>query len=249
CRRRGRTRRHDGGRWAGAWRRASANYRSDLDGTEAQRQLGFATAGLVGAVVAAVDDLLQDVQALGHMPDNGVILLQPLAAVFRDEEELAAVRVGATVGHGYRASGVLGRRQVLVLHRVRRSAGAGAGGIPALDDEDAAVHGSRTGGVVVELLPDEVGDALYIARRRLAVERHLDRAAIGGEVGHDRLGWRRLRVRRKSGVLQVRVLGQIGARIPARSCRLAGDEGRRGGGRRRGSSSGGLRSVVVGNRD
>src|SRR5689334_20489490 len=125
---RGWTRRHDGGRRAGAWRRASADHRSDLDSTEAQRQLGFAAARLVGAVVAAVDDLLEDVQALGHMPDDGVILLQPLAAVLRDEEELAAVRVGAAVGHGYRASGVLGRREVLVLHCVRRPAGASAGG-------------------------------------------------------------------------------------------------------------------------
>ncbi len=98
------------------------------------------------------------------------------------EEELAAVRAGAGVGHRENAGTVMAQRGMkFVAELVARSAGAGAGRVAALGHEagDDAVEGRA----VVKAGPRQVDEVLDGERHPISVQLNRDVAAFGLESG------------------------------------------------------------------
>ena len=116
----------------------------------------------------------EHVETLDDLAEQAVLRRQADAARPADEEELAAVRVRAGVGHRHRADLVLRRLGQLVLELVAGAAAARAGRVAALAHEavDDAVEDHPVV-VVVRREEDEVVDGLGGLQR---VERDHDRA-------------------------------------------------------------------------
>src|SRR5450759_3680827 len=97
----------------------------------------------------ALAQLLDHVQAVHHIAEEVVAGGQLAMAVGVADEELAAVGVGARVGHRHGTLSIAPLHG-FVLELVARTSAAGAGGVAALDDEvgDVAVEGEA---VVVPL--------------------------------------------------------------------------------------------------
>src|SRR5580704_14156981 len=120
--------------------------------------LGSATGG------AVVIDRGNHIQARGHLTEQGVGGGQLGAAGADHDEELAAVGVGTTVGHGQAAGHVLaGGGGEFVLELVARAPAAGPGGDAALVDE-ARDHPVE-GGAVVVVVPDQEHEVVDRHRR------------------------------------------------------------------------------------
>src|ERR687897_78930 len=79
-------------------------------------------------------DGVDGAHAGGHAPKDRVLAVEPGRGVGRDDEELAAVRVRAGIGHRKRAADDLVLVD-LVLELVARTAGPGAERAAALDHE------------------------------------------------------------------------------------------------------------------
>src|SRR6516162_1035789 len=110
---------------------------------------GFEDDGFVGLVLCAARDLgdfVGDVLAFDDFTKDGVIASQP-GGWRNSDEELAAVGIGAGVGHGELAGLVESVRRAFgfVLEAIAGAAHAGAGGVASLDHEvgdDAMKDGS-----------------------------------------------------------------------------------------------------------
>src|SRR3972149_9261663 len=84
--------------------------------------------------LVALANSLHRLHARGHSPEDGVAIVQ--AGLGRERYiELAAVGVGAAVGHGQGAEAVLPVGAELVRDTVAGVAAAVAKGVAALDDE------------------------------------------------------------------------------------------------------------------
>ena len=135
-------------------------------------------AGAIPRVPRDVRDLVDDVHAGRDLPEDRVLPVEPGALLGGDDEELAAVRVGAAVRHRERAAD--DRPAVrLVLELVARPTGAVPARAAALDHEVRNDAMERQA-VVVALggKLDEVPDGLG---RVLVVELDVDRAVVGVE--------------------------------------------------------------------
>ena len=134
----------------------------------------------VAAVAREHRDLLGDVLAARHLPEDGVLAVEPRGRVGGDDEELAPVRVRARVRHRERPALDLVVVE-LVLELVARAAGAGALRAAALDHEvgDDAVEDQP----VVEALAGELGEVLDRLRGLVGEELDLDRSFAGVKRG------------------------------------------------------------------
>src|SRR5450759_4136760 len=147
----------------------------------------------VARIARSIDDLVDDVHALRDLAEQRVVLRQAAGEIGLADEELAAIRVRAGVGHRHGAAHVVAL-DALVRERVARSAGTDATGVQrrllavlavaCLGDEardDAVEHD-----VVVEALLGEVDEVLRGLGRRVREQVELDVAELGGEgrAGH-----------------------------------------------------------------
>ena len=82
-----------------------------------------------------IPDFIDDILSGSHFPEDGIILGQAAAVIGQHNKELAAVGIGAGVGHGNRAFGVIQRFRQFIRKSVSRAAGAGAGRVAALNHE------------------------------------------------------------------------------------------------------------------
>ena len=139
----------------------------------------------VAAVAREHRDLLGDVLAARHLPEDGVLAVEPRGRVGGDDEELAPVRVRAGVRHRERPALDLVVVE-LVLELVARAAGAGALRAAALDHEvgDDAVEDQP----VVEALAGELGEVLDRLRGLVGKELDLDRSFAGVKRGFGHAG-------------------------------------------------------------
>src|SRR5688572_27914785 len=125
----------------------------------------------------ALLDGVYDVLPFRHLAEHRVLAVQVRLRRVRDEE-LAAVRVRAGVGHRDHAALVLERIALaLVGELVAGAAAAGAGRVARLDhevvDDAVKLH------AVVEALTGEKYEIVDGLRCVLRVELELDRAAVG----------------------------------------------------------------------
>src|SRR3954470_6939045 len=134
-------------------------------------------ADLVDRLVAPVGlgrlDLVDDVHAVRHAAEDGVLAAEPWSLVGGDDEELRAVGVRAGVGHRQRAADDLVLVE-LVLELVAGAAGARALRAAALEHEvlDHAVEDEA----VVEAVRRELAEVLDRLRGVVVEELELDRA-------------------------------------------------------------------------
>src|SRR5690606_15969046 len=130
-----------------------------------------------------VGDVVEHLAALGHLPEDRVVLLEAITEVIMHDEELAALGVGTGVRHRQGTAHVVEviARQ-LVLEPITRPAGARAGRIATLHHEarDDAVDRSD----VVESIRRQTNEVVHGVRRRLGVELE-DHLALVGDHGGD----------------------------------------------------------------
>src|SRR6185437_2335632 len=123
------------------------------------------------------------IHAVGDLPEDGVLAVQPGRGVRGDDEELRAIGVRAGVRHRQRPADDLVVVD-LVLERVAGTAGPGPLRAAALDHEvlDHAVEDEA----VVEAVAGELAEVLDRLRRILVEEANRYRAGVGlqGRLGH-----------------------------------------------------------------
>src|SRR3954470_9284373 len=128
-------------------------------------------ADLVDRLVAPVGlgrlDLVDDVHAVRHAAEDGVLAAEPWSLVGGDDEELRAVGVRAGVGHRQRAADDLVLVE-LVLELIPRAAGPRAGRVAALDHE--VLDDAMEDDAVVEAVAGELAEVLDGLGRVLVVE-------------------------------------------------------------------------------
>src|SRR5436190_7277227 len=143
----------------------------------------YRLARLVARVGVDRGDRIDDVHPIRDPAEDSVLAVEPGGGLGGDDEELAPVRVRAGVGHRQGASLDLVVVE-LILERVARAAGPGAGWVAALDHEvrDDAVEDHA----VVEAVAGELAEVLDGLGRVVIEELNRDRAVIGvqGCVAH-----------------------------------------------------------------
>src|SRR5205809_2008232 len=97
--------------------------------------LGMAVTRAIGVVCARLGHILDDSQSFDDCAERRVVGMQRWGVAVH-EEELAAVRARAGVGHGHGARGVPGASGVLVRELVARTPIAGPGRVSALKHVD-----------------------------------------------------------------------------------------------------------------
>ena len=116
-------------------------------------------AGLAGAAGVALGDSVEHVHALDHLTKHGVMVVQVRCGDVGDEE-LAAIRVRAGIGHRQDAGAAVAQGGMEFIGKlIAGAAHAGAGRVAALDHErlDDAVEG----GVVVEAIARQEDEVVH----------------------------------------------------------------------------------------